>query len=52
MKLLIMLYKVYVSFRSSSSQDVDVSSWLILMAPIDGESILFFTKGRILAIGD
>ena len=38
---LIMLYKVYVLFISGSSQDVNVSSWLILMAPFDGESISF-----------
>ena len=48
---LIMLYKVYVSFISGSSQDVDISSWLILMAPFDGESISFSTKSTILVIG-
>ena len=47
---LIMLYKVYVSFISGSSQDVDVSSWLILMASFDGESISFSTKSTILVI--
>ena len=48
---LIILYKVYVSFISGSSQDFDISSWLILMAPFDGESISFSTKSTILVIG-
>ena len=47
----LMLYKVYVSFISGSSQDIAISSWLILMAPFDGESISFSTKSTILVIG-
>ena len=48
---LIMLRKVYVSFISGSYQDVNVSSWLIPMAPFDGWSISLLTRSRILVIG-
>ena len=47
---LIILHKVYVSFISGCFKNVDASSWLILMAPFDWESISFSTKSTILVI--
>ena len=46
----LMSCKVYVSFICGSSHVVDVSFWLIVVAPSDGESISFSTKNTILVI--